>query len=491
LGIAFDITKAIFQMNTSISSASLMGQQELDREMDNYFNDQARERELERVTRVKASVQQQARAQPANEDKVVLSPVCADVKLRLIEAMKPKAGLTLDAIGKTLSSREEPALIASPGAHDGDLDAGDIALNALIAALNAPDSGFEGALGHANEDATRLAPSESAKGDRPHNEVTSSDSCAVTVKLLPEPASAYRAEIRASIAAPLAAIPAKAIEESRAIVGASVSAMIVAKAKEPKDHSAPKFTEFPVSTVLGVSEFDDPLREMAALCRAMLIHKDYLRVRDDYCRLSITLNLVGKLAPGWRPQLKAGAGWGNAIHKVIHRDQVVIDLHWCYSIKMPLIPQDAAHVALFSGADSFHFELAWELAGKQWKGTYRASEALCLTPLQQCQMLTLRGPELLARLDDIESGRRKSEGKSASKIAMANCQISQWAERNKHILSRRDSYEKLWRARELLGHDATNQQIAELHAYMLGGEVQDRATIRDKLKSLDKHVCII
>jgi hypothetical protein len=246
--------------------------------------------------------------------------------------------------------------------------------------------------------------------------------------------------------------------------------------------------QFPLSNVKTVTEFEDALKAMANLCKQLLTHKDYLRVRDDYCRHSITLNLIGELAPGWRSQLKAGAGWGNAIHEVIHRDQVVIDLHWCHATKMPLMPQDAGHVALFNDNENFPFDLAWELAGRKWKGTYRAAEVLCLTTLQQSQLLKLRGPELLACLDGIDSGWHKSEGKSASKMATVNRQVSQWAERDKRIQPRRDDYVKLWLARELLGRDTPCQQTAELHALMVGGEVRDRTTIRDMLKSLDKHV---
>jgi hypothetical protein len=247
---------------------------------------------------------------------------------------------------------------------------------------------------------------------------------------------------------------------------------------------------FPVGNLKVVTEFEDHLKAMTDLCQQQLTHKNYLRVRDDYCRHSIALNLIGKLAPGWRPKLKAGAAFGKTIHNVIHRDQVVIDLHWCHATNMPLMAQDADHVALFSDSEGFDFELAWELAGKKWKGTYRAAEALCLTTLQQCQTLTLVGPELKARLDDIDSGWRKSEGRTASKMATIKRQISQWAERDKRISPRHADYEKLWLARELLGRDTSKQLIAELHALMVGAPVKDRTTIRDMLKSLNKHITV-
>lgn len=220
-------------------------------------------------------------------------------------------------------------------------------------------------------------------------------------------------------------------------------------------------------------------------------HVSYGRVREDYCNLSIRLNLIGKRSPAYRPLLKAGAAWGNAIHKVIHRDQVVIDLHWARATTMPLAPLEPAHAALFGDDAEFQFDVAWALAGKKWRNEYRAAEALCLTTFQQSQMLTLHGPEVGARIKSIGDGWQKSGGKSASEIATARRKICQWAERDKRICSQRDYYEKLWLARELLGHKTSNQLIAELHALMVGGEIQNRATIRDKLESLDKHVRVV
>lgn len=250
------------------------------------------------------------------------------------------------------------------------------------------------------------------------------------------------------------------------------------------------YKDFPIAHVRDVQEFDDPLRAMNDLCRELLVHQDYGRVRTQYCHLAIRLNLIGKLAPRYRPHLRAGA-WGNVIHKVVHRDQLMIDLHWCHATKMPLMPIDPGHAALFGDNADFHFDLAWMLAGKKWKSGYRAVEVLCLTTPQQCQMQTLHGPEFAERLKSLTVGWWASKGKSVSKIAMVKLAFSQWSERDKRVLPQRDSYEKLWLARELLGPGATHQQIAELHALMMGSEVKDRTTIRGKLKSLDAQVALV
>lgn len=269
-------------------------------------------------------------------------------------------------------------------------------------------------------------------------------------------------------------IPLKVATESKDVVAVELPAT--------------ETTRFPVNNVLAVKKFDDSYKLMADLCAQLLTHNDYLRVRDEYCHLSLRLNLIGKLAPAYRPTLKAGAVMNSEVYQLINRDQIVIDLHWCHATKMVLMPQEATHAALFREDVDFCFDVAWVIALKKWKKGYRAVEALCLTTLQQCQMLTLRSPELEALSKSLGSGWRESKGASAGKLATVKRLVCQWAECDKRIAPRRDEYTKLWVARELLGRETSNQQIALLHAFMVGGEVKDRTSIRDMLKSLDKHV---
>ena len=252
-----------------------------------------------------------------------------------------------------------------------------------------------------------------------------------------------------------------------------------------------KYETFPVTYVTEELTTDDPRVMMTALCRELLIHKDYPRIRNEYCRLSIRLNLVGKLAPAFRPVLKSGAKWGDmTIHHQIHRDQVVIDLHWCHATKMGLSPTEPNHQALYADPLVFPFNNAYALAGKRMKSVYRASEALCLTTMQQCQLLKLRGPDVLARQDALENGWRVSAGKKVSKIAAAKKLIGEWVERDKRIASRRVHYEQLWLARELLEPGAKAAQIGALLALMVREVELDRRTIFGQLKQLDNHVTL-
>lgn len=245
---------------------------------------------------------------------------------------------------------------------------------------------------------------------------------------------------------------------------------------------------FPVADMADVPECDDPASELAALFRELSAHKDYPAVRTRCCQLAIHMNVLGAVAPAFRDWPRGVAPWGSAINTLITRDQIVIDYHWCHAKQMPLSPTDDVHKHLLDLDSDFDFKMAWELSGKHRKAMYRATEALCLTPLQQCQTIQLRGRDLHERMEHMCGGYRKSKGKSHSSLAMATAAIGQWINGKPRFKSHRISYLSLWQARELLGPDASKQSIAELHALMLGAQPLDRKTIAGKLNTLSKVV---
>lgn len=245
---------------------------------------------------------------------------------------------------------------------------------------------------------------------------------------------------------------------------------------------------FPVTRSDDVPNVEDPGRELAALCREVREPKDYLAARDRYCLISIRMNLDGLFAPAFRHRPHVQAPKDDAIHMQMHRDRLVIDYHWCHATGMQLSPTDPDHAHLLDLEHDFDFVAAWSLALRNQSGKYRAAEALCLTPLHQCQTMTLHGLELKARLEHIHKTYRKSKGAARGPFAKAITAIGQWAERNKRIEAERVSYEKLWLARAMLGEDGTDQAIAALHALMLGKSPLHRKTIAGKLATLKRNV---
>lgn len=173
---------------------------------------------------------------------------------------------------------------------------------------------------------------------------------------------------------------------------------------------------------------------------------------------------------------------------LVHRDQLVIDYHWCYTTRMPLSPTDARHAHVLDLQADFDFAAAWSLTSERHTRKFRAAEAMCLTPFQQCQTMRLHGQELEARMVAISGTYRKSAGKSNSDWARAKTAIGQWIERDPRMRKHQVSYERLWLSRELLGPGAAMQLIAELHGLMGGERPLSRKTIADKLDRLSKNV---
>lgn len=295
------------------------------------------------------------------------------------------------------------------------------------------------------------------------------------------PASAEAAQPAEDV--PSTPLPREAGDATPVAAPAAVSAEILAAAE-----TSAGLDRFPVADLDAVPEIDDPGRELAALFRELVLYKDYPAVRTRCCQLSIRLNLIGAVAPAFRDWPRGVAPFGAAINTLITRDQIVIDYHWCYAKRMPLSPIDDVHKHLLDLDTVFDFKMAWELSGQRRKAEYRGGEALCLTLLQQCQTMQLRGRELRERVDQILTGYRRSKAKSHSQLAKATAAIGQWINGKPRFQSHRISYQRLWMARELLGPGAPNHSIAELHALMLGAQPLNRKTIAGKLETLGKVV---
>lgn len=257
---------------------------------------------------------------------------------------------------------------------------------------------------------------------------------------------------------------------------------VLAHATSPTNDNA-----FPIAGTTGLGEVEDGVGALKALSRRLVVHNDYRRERSEYCRLSVLLNAIGRMAPAFRPVPVVKAKHGDPVFMVIHRDQLVIDYHWCHAAKMDLAPADAKHAALLDLGREFNFSEAWALACEKRRGRYRAAEAVILTTFQQCQTTRLRGPELVGRAAGLAEGYRESNGQLSSRQAVALRKIREWGERQPRMKSERDVYESLWLARELLGTDNA-KLIPQLVALMLGGPALDRKTIKGKLVTLDKHI---
>lgn len=262
---------------------------------------------------------------------------------------------------------------------------------------------------------------------------------------------------------------------------------IITKAKQT---SKPAGRTFPITDTSDLPDLDDHLTRMHALNEELCRHGNYDKVRDDYCRLSILMNLAGRIAPAFRPELVTGKKFGSQVFLAIHRDHLVIDCHWLHVTKalLNVRSKDVEFASMFKSTKPFPFDLAWSFASKKWGANHRALDMLRLTDFQQCQLAGLRSDELKARIIGLTEGCRRDGRYYPSPLALFERGLNAWCEREKRIVKHRDGYLAVWKARSFLGNGASVRQIGQLAALMLGETPKDDKTIRSREEKIRRHI---
>lgn len=247
---------------------------------------------------------------------------------------------------------------------------------------------------------------------------------------------------------------------------------------------------FPVSNTSCLPEVDSLLVRFEELMAELRRHGDYQRCREEYCQLSILLNLQGLMAPAFRPAPVTGKKFGDPVFKAIHRDQIVIDCHWLQVTKqfVKVRAKDIEFAPMFKVAKPFPFDLAWQFANKVWKANHRVVDMLRLTEFQQCQLAALRSDVVKKRVEGIENGSRKDGVFIPAPLSIFEQGLNAWCERDRRILKHREGYEAAWKARSFLGEAASVRLVGALAAMMLGEEPKDDKTIRGREDKIDRHI---
>lgn len=250
---------------------------------------------------------------------------------------------------------------------------------------------------------------------------------------------------------------------------------------------------FPVLDLAEVESCGNPLGAIRSANSALRKGKTYLDVREAYCQANIKMNLEGKIAPAFRPELNLGKPLGRKDYMILHRDNMVIDLTWLqccrYDIKVP----NKDWGGLIDGNMDIDFESAWDFSSLEWTSTYRAEVVLGLRGFHQCQVRTLNSDLIKHARKSIVYGGIGSGKQGPAKIAAFRMVMNRWIEEDPRMERWRDDYEGLWMARELLTAASSTgkaavRSIAKLAALMNGTEFLDDKTVREKLRKLDKHL---
>ncbi len=244
-----------------------------------------------------------------------------------------------------------------------------------------------------------------------------------------------------------------------------------------------RFPACRLSTGSGI-DFREALE---ALTKVFNATKDYGRVRDEFCSISLALNEQGLWAPSYRPQPRLSPfAKKTPVNLMLHKDHLIIDAHWLWS-KQSTAMFSGKYDRLLGSAKTFDFELACEYAGEEWTSDYRAGEHFCLPSEVQWQLCTTRSKMHIEQYHALVDGVHSGKARTPARICAVKRTVATWARINHRIRGEEQAYTDLWLSREMLGIKAAAKEIAELAGFMRGHVPLDASTVRNKLKGLDSR----
>lgn len=267
----------------------------------------------------------------------------------------------------------------------------------------------------------------------------------------------------------------------------SVPSLVPKSAAAPA--TAPAGYRFPL---VDTGALGDLKKLLASICSEFKSAGNYAAVRDRFCAVSRELNRIALWAPAFRPQPTprppvAGKGGED---NLLHRDRVVIDLHWLWCRRASHVPDLAflPYQDILDPEIDFDFVLASDYAAKKLKSDERATVHLGLSPETQWQLATIKSEEHALEHSRIFTGGR--DGSKRVKPAKTDIVqgVASWAARAPAVLGQEGAYLRLWAARRMLRKSARAWQVGELAALMNGSSVLEASTVRQKLARLDANV---
>jgi hypothetical protein len=245
---------------------------------------------------------------------------------------------------------------------------------------------------------------------------------------------------------------------------------------------------FPVapSTLTSATELREALQNMTAEFNAS---KNYGRVREQFCAVSIALNKQRLWAPRFRPQPKVNpVTKRDPITQALHKDHLVIDAHWLWA-NNHRAAFASKYERLLESTQPFDFALAAKYAQEKWTSDFRA-EHLGLASQIQWQLCTTKSKLHADSHRVLVDGDRPGKTRTPASISRIKKAIATWAYSSHPIRGQELAYANLWLAREMLGTTGTLNDIAILAGLIGGHAPLDASTARNKLKGLDRRLVL-
>lgn len=236
-------------------------------------------------------------------------------------------------------------------------------------------------------------------------------------------------------------------------------------------------------------KYEEVLDEYEGLCMDIESTGDYPSSREQYRQLSFELNVLGRLAPAFRRELRTGKKRNHPIFFEIHRDQIVIDCHWLYCTRSAVHVNTADHkfAKLFDRSIPFDFDLADHFAAMKWKTENRVLEIMRLTDFQQIQLLTLRSDAMKANVENLDALRKDGNKRLPSIRSVFERQLYSWGTKVIRAQQHYPTYRVLWQLHMLLGAGVNGRMLSELLSFAQGTPPKDPKTVKDQLNTLLKR----
>lgn len=234
---------------------------------------------------------------------------------------------------------------------------------------------------------------------------------------------------------------------------------------------------------------EEVLNEYEGLCAKIESTGDYPSNREQYLLLSFELNVLGKIAPAFRRELRTGQKRNHPVFFEIHRDQIVIDCHWLYCTNSDVNVNTADHkfVRLFDRSIPFDFDLADHFAARKWRTDNRVLEIMRLTDFQQIQLCKLRSDAMKSKAENLDALRKDGVKRIPSVRSIFERQLYSWGTKVTRIQEHYPTYRVLWQLHMLLGTSVNGRMLSELLSFALGLAPKDPKTVKDQLGTLLKR----
>jgi hypothetical protein len=228
---------------------------------------------------------------------------------------------------------------------------------------------------------------------------------------------------------------------------------------------------FPWSSPFGVAtqvELSNQLDEV--LLKIQTQPWGYIRHRNLYCMLVLSMNTLGLQAPAFRhnPTIPWQASEQTTEHMLIQRDRIVIDCHWLYCTKSKMYANEGQWRGLVNPKLRLQTDRIEKFAATKVRNDYRANDLMKLTQFQQAQMAAIRNTQMQSNFRTLGAMVTGAGGvRTMGHFKRIDRAILEWSCSQSRFEKHYGKYRAYAMAYQLLDNP-TRKQVAQLAGFIIG-----------------------